>query len=271
MDWNAIWTSIVNWAVSSGVKIVISFILLVVSFTLINRLSKYMRKKVDEKDVDKTVSLVIIKLVKIGLKVLVVLVLLGYLGLETGSITALIASLGVGIGLATQGALSNIAGGILLLVTRPFKVDDFIQTNGESGTVEEISIIYTRICTPDNKVVLIPNGTLANANIVNFSVKDLRRVDFTFGISYASDFVKAQNVILEVFARHKLVLKDPEPMVRVTEHAASSVNLASRCWVKSADYWTVYFDVMEEVKAEFDKQGIKIPYNQIDIHIDQKK
>lgn len=270
MDLNTIWRSILDWTLSNGIKIVISLVLLVVSFMLINMLCRYLRKKVDEKKLDKTVSLALIKIIKIGLKLFVLALVLGYLGFETGSIAALVASLGVGIGLATQGALSNIAGGILLLISRPFKVDDYIESAGESGSVEEISIIYTRLRTPDNKVVLIPNGTLANQDITNYSLKETRRVDIDFSIAYSADYSTARRVILDAFGEHALVLKSPEAAVRITEYGENGIRLSARCWVKSEDYWTVYFDIMEQLKGDFDKHGIKIPYNQLEIHIDEK-
>ena len=271
MDFNTILRSVLDLIIINGVKIVISLFLIVGAFMLINMLCRYLLKKVEEKKLDKTVSIAFIKIIKIGLKLLALALVLGYLGFETGSIAALVTSLGVGIGLATQGALSNIAGGILLLVSRPFKVDDYIETASESGTVEEISIIYSRLRTPDNKVVLIPNGTLANQNITNYNLKETRRVDVDFGIAYSSDYATARRVILDAFDKHALVLKSPEAVVKITEYGESGIRLSSRCWVRSEDYWTVYFDIMEQLKSELDKHGIKIPYNQLEVHIDEKE
>ena len=160
-----------------------------------------------------------------------------------------------------------MAGGILIILTRPFKIDDYIEAQGHSGTVVDIHITNTKLLTPDNKVIYIPNGPLANGNIVNYSEKDTRRVDFTFGIGYANDFEKAKQIIKDICDAHELVMKTPAPFIRVTEHAASSINIVTRVWVNSADYWTVYFDIMEQVKTEFDKAGIEIPFNQVDVHI----
>jgi small conductance mechanosensitive channel len=185
----------------------------------------------------------------------------------TSSIAALITSLGVGVGLAVQGALSNFAGGILIIFTRPFKIDDYIEACGVGGTVEDINLIHTILRTPDNKVITLPNGTLANENIVNYSVKDTRRVDLVFSISYEADFAQAQRLLLSTVAGHELVLADPAPFVRMKEHGDSAIKIAARVWVKSEDYWTVYFDLTERVKAVFDENDIVIPFNQLDVHL----
>ena len=153
---------------------------------------------------------------------------------------------------------------------RPFKIGDYIAAQGESGTVEEISIFYTYLITPDNKVVMIPNGTLANGSIVNYSAKDLRRVDFEFSISYDEDFEKAKKVIHEVIENTQGVLLDPQPFVRVISHGESTINIVTRVWTENANYWNVYFDMMESIKKSFDSSNIEIPYNQLDVHIKNK-
>ncbi len=269
MDFEAILNSIASWATNTGVKIVIALVILFVSFRLITVISRKIEKKLltGKKPIDKTLTTTFAYVIRILLKVLVVICLIGYLGIDTSGFTALIASLGVGVGLAVNGALSNLAGGVLLLITRPFKVDDYIEACGYSGTVEDIHIINTRLRTPDNKIVYIPNGTLSTSSVVNYSEKDIRRVDLTFSIGYSNDFEKAKAIILGLVTSHEKVLSDPEPFVRVSEHGASSINIVTRAWVKSADYWTVHFDLLESVKAEFDKQGIEIPYNQLDVHV----
>ena len=179
----------------------------------------------------------------------------------------MIASLGVGIGLAVNGALSNLAGGVLILLTRPFRIDDFIEAEGYSGTVEEIHITNTRLRTPDNKILFIPNGSLSNGTIVNYSLQSKRRVDLIFSISFKSDFKKAQQIINEICSVHSLILSDPAPLVRMSEHASSSLLITTRAWTKTDDYWTVKFDLLEQVKERFDAEGIEIPYNQVDVHI----
>ena len=198
---------------------------------------------------------------------LVVIALIGYVGIDTSAITALIASLGVGVGLAINGTLSNLAGGILILITRPFKDDDYIDACGYSGTVEDIRICHTKLRTTDNKVIYLPNGKLSTSEIVNYSEKDLRRVDLTFSISYSDDFEKAKKVIEEVWNQNELILKDPAPSVRVSAQSASSIDLTAKVWCKNEDYWTVNFDMLEQVKTAFDQNGIQIPFNQLDVHI----
>ncbi len=271
MNWEQIATNFVNWCMTEGVKIIIAFVILIISFFVINCIVKSLRKIFTKKHVDKTISKTLCYLLNIVLKVLVVVALLGYLGLDTSGIAALIATAGVGIGLALQGSLANVAGGVLIILLRPFRVDDFIEAQGVSGTVEDIHLIYTYVRTGDNKVVALPNGNLANNVIVNYSRKDTRRVDFEFGISYADDYKKAEDIVLKIMTSHEKALKDPEAICRIVRHDASSITLVARVWTKAEDYWTVYFDVLEQVKSEFDAQGIEIPFNQLDVHVKNDK
>lgn len=269
MDWNVIINNIINWATTTGVKIVIALIILFITFRLITVLTKRLEKRLlnGEHKADKTITSTLIYVLRIALKIVVAICLVGYLGIDTSSLTALVTSLGVCFGLAVNGAVANIAGGVLILVTRPFRLDDFIEAAGHSGTVEDIHITHTRIRTGDNKIIYIPNGTLSSSTIVNYSIKDLRRVDLSFSIAYNNDFGKAKEIITKICDSHELVLKDPAPFVRVSEHGASSINLVTRVWTKSSDYWTVHFDLLEEVKKEFDANGIEIPFNQLDVHV----
>ena len=272
MDWQQVWQNIQNWLTNTGIKIVIAIAIMVVSFSLINWICKKISKRVDKKvaenkKIDKTIYKTVSYVVKVALKVLVVIALIGYVGIDTSAITALIASLGVGVGLAINGTLSNFAGGVLILITRPFKDDDYIQACGYEGTVEDIRICHTRLRTTDNKVVYLPNGNLSTSQIVNFSEKDLRRVDLKFSISYSDDFEKAKAVISDVCAKNELILKDPEPSIRVSAQSASSIDISTKVWCKNADYWTVNFDMLENVKKAFDQNGITIPFNQLDVHV----
>ena len=269
IDWAALLNTVMNWVTSTGIKILIALVIMFISFKVINWITRKIEKKGDSPRHDKTVMRTLAYLLKIGLKCVIAVCLIGYLGFDTSAITALITSLGVCFGLAVNGAVANIAGGVLILITRPFKVDDYIEAQGEGGTVEDIHMTYTKLRTPDNKVVCLPNGALANGNIVNYSEKDTRRVDFTFSISYNNDFKKAKEILTKVLNDHPLTLKDQDFTVRVTAHNASSIDIATRAWVKSGDYWTVYFDVLETVKETFDKEGIEIPYNQLDVHVKQ--
>ena len=210
IDWSQLLGNIVNWVLTTGLKVLISLIVLLVSFKIIKLIAKRIEKSGERPNRDKTIMKTLAYLVRISAKSIVLVCIIGFLGIDTSAITALIASLGVCIGLAVNGAVSNIAGGLLIIVTRPFKVDDFIEAQGYSGTVQDIRLTNTRIFTPDNKVVYIPNGALANGNIVNYSENNLRRVDFTFSISYNDDFEKAKAIITTVFNSHSLTLKDKD-------------------------------------------------------------
>ena len=270
MDWQAIGNMLLEWATNTGVKIVIALVIMVISFKIVKVLAKKIVKRAEKKHADKTIFQTLAYVLKIGLKIIIIICLIGYLGIDTSGLTALVASLGVCIGLAVNGALSNFAGGVLIILTRPFRIDDYIEALGYSGTVVDIHITNTKLLTPDNKVIYLPNGTLANAEIVNYSEKDLRRVDFMFSIGYSDDFEKAKQIITGICVAHELALKDPQPFVRVKEHGSSSINITARVWVKNADYWTVYFDITEAVKTAFDKEGIEIPFNQLDVNIKNK-
>ncbi len=287
MSWNEFWEmvgswfidagkSIVAWGANTGIKVIIALVVMFVSFKIINAIARKIEKSGDKKananskvhvKPDKTIMKTLAYALKLTLKIVVTVCLIGYLGIDTSGITALIASFGVCVGLAVNGALSNLAGGVLIILTRPFKVDDYIEAQGYAGTVVDIHITNTKIVTPDNKVIYIPNGPLSNGSVVNYSVKDTRRVDFSFSISYGNDHEKAKAILKEICESHELVLKDPAPFIRVGEHGASSINITTRVWVKSADYWTVHFDILEKVKTEFDKNGIEIPFDQLDVHI----
>ncbi len=257
-----------NWAKTTGVKILIAIVVLIVSFFIIkvvtNRIKKRMQKN---KKVDKTISKTLLRCGNILAKILVVVALVSYLGIDTSGVTALITSLGVCVGLAVNGALSNLAGGFLILITRPFKIDDFIEAEGYSGTVIDIRITDTKIRTPDNKIVYLPNGKLSAAEIVNYSEEATRRVDITFGISYDNDFEKAKSILMDLSNQHAKVLKDPAPSVRMSEQGDSSINLTLKVWVLNGDYWDVKFDLLEAAKKAFDENYIEIPYNQLDVHI----
>ncbi len=276
MDWAQIWEAIKNFVLSrdlwiSIIRVVIALIILFVSFKIINAIGRRIEKRGSKKNADKTIMKTLAYIFKLGMKIVIAICLIGFVGIDTSGLTALVASLGVCIGLAVNGALSNLAGGVMIILTRPFRVDDYIEAQGYSGTVADIHITNTKIITPDNKVIYIPNGALSSGTIVNYSEKDLRRVDVTFSIAYTDDFNKAKEIITDICNNHQLILKDPAPFVRMSEHGASSINVVTRVWVKSEDYWTVKFDLTETVKEKFDENGIEIPFNQLDVHIKNDK
>ena len=268
--WASLLETLLSWCLGTGLKIIISLLILIISFRVINVISRRIEKRAKNDDRhDKTITKVLTYIGKVGAKAIIVICIVGYLGIDTSGLTALVTSLGVCAGLAVNGALSNLAGGVLILFTRPFKIDDYIEVEGceIAGTVEDIQIVCTKLRTPDNKTIYVPNGTLSNSNIINYSEKDTRRVGFTFTISYDNDFEKAKAIIMDVCTSHDLVLPDPAPFVRLAEHGQKSLNITARVWVKRSDYWTVHFDILEAVKKSFDENGITIPYNQLDVHI----
>ena len=269
VDLQSVLDKVIDWVMSVGVRLVIAFIIMFVSFKVINLISRRIERRANDARADKTIMKTLAYLTKIGLKVLVVICLVGYVGIDTSGLTALVVSFGACIGLAVNGALSNLAGGVLIILTRPFKLDDYIEAQGYSGTVVDIHITTTKLRTPDNKVIYIPNGPLATGNIVNYSVMDTRRVDFTFSVAYGSDIEQAKKIIREIIEGHELVLKDPEVFVRLTNQGDSALDITARACVKSGDYWTVNFDVLEAVTDRLEKEGIEIPFNQLDVRVRQ--
>ena len=271
IDWNALWNTIVSWCTSTGIKLLIAIALMIISFKLIDVITKKIYKKLQTKHADETLARMGTKITRIILKTLILITLVGYVGIETASISALIASIGVGISLAVQGTLSNFAGGVIITLMRPFRIGDFITSNGESGTVEDIKLFYTTIVTPDNKAISIPNGTLANNVIVNASAKDTRRVDLLFSVAYGSDVDKVKSIIREVCANYELVHTDPAPFIEMTALASSSLDFVVRVWCNRVDYWTVNFYLIDAVKKALDANGIEIPFNQLDVNLKKPK
>ena len=262
--------TIVKWATESGVKILIALIVCFIAFKIINAVAKrFSRKFQNSEKYDKTLTKTFIYIGKIILKILVVICLIGYLGIETSGISALIASIGVAAGLAINGTLSNLAGGVMLLITRPIRVDDYIAAQGEEGVVQDIKICYTKILTVDNKAVYLPNGALSTGSIVNYSMEDLRRVDLDFSVA-GNDPAKVRELLLDVCKKEKLVLSDPKPFARITDFGAGNgLTITLRAWCKSADYWDAYFNILDAVKDAFDENSIVVPFEQLDVHIKQ--
>lgn len=263
-------TNVINWLTTSGVKLLIGFVVMMVAFWIINGITKRIKVRMLKKHRDATLTNVVFKVSRLGLKAVVVFLFLSYVGIDTAGVGSIVASCAVAIGLALQGSLSNIAGWCIIIFMRPFKLDDYIACQGVEGTVEDIRLFYTYLRTPDNKVIMVPNGSLANGNIINYSVKEIRRVDSVFQISYADDVNKAIEIIKGVIQAHDDILVDPQPFVKMSQCDAHSINITSRVWTKQADYWSVHFALIKEVKDAFDLNKITVPYNQIDVHIIEK-
>lgn len=206
----------------------------------------------------------------IGLKGLLLISVASMLGIETTSFIAVLGAAGLAIGLALQGSLANFAGGVLILIFRPYKVGDFVEAAGQSGIVKSIEIFSTVLTTGDNKTIILPNGSISNSAVINYSTQETRRVDLVFGIGYDDDLRRAKAVLESLINADERILKDPEPMVVVSNLGDSSVDITTRSWVNAADYWGVYFDLVENVKLAFDEEGISIPYPQTDVHLYQQ-
>lgn len=249
------------------IKVVIALLIMFITFKIVNGITKGIYKKLKKKGRDETLSRVGTQSARIILKILIFVCLVGFVGIETSAIAGLIASIGVGISLAVQGTLSNFAGGVIIIVMRPFKIGDFITSNGESGTVEDIKLFYTHIVTPDNRAVVIPNGALANNVIVNASAKETRRVDLVASVAYGSDVKKVKQIITEVCAANELVFKDPAPFVEMSNMGDSSLDFTVRAWCNRGDYWTVNFALLNAILSTLKENGIEIPFNQLDVNI----
>jgi small conductance mechanosensitive channel len=269
-SWESIWESIKSWCLTTGVKLIIGIILLVIVFIIINQFAKGLRKSLRKKGKDELVCNAVYNITRKVLKILALIVFFGFIGIEMTGIASIISSCAVALGLALQGSLSNIAGWVILIVTRPFRLGDFIEAQGVSGTVEEINLIYTHLKTTDNKVIYLPNGALSGGNIINYSVKPIRRLEQLYTIAYSSDVDLALKVIKETASKHSLVLKDPEPFVKVNSYDDSAITITLRVWMKNEDYWTVNYDLLDQVKKTLDENKIEIPFNQLDVTIKNK-
>ncbi|WJJ96756.1 mechanosensitive ion channel family protein [Algibacter luteus] len=249
-----------------GLKIIGAIIIWIIGSWVIKLILKGLRKAMEKADYDVSLKKFLMNLLKWILKIVLIVVVLGTVGVETTSFAAILAAAGLAIGLALQGSLGNFAGGVLLMIFKPIKIGDLIEAQGEIGVVKQIEIFTTKLTGLSNKEIIIPNGTLSNGNIINYSTEGTRRVDLIFGVGYDSDIKKTKEVLMNVLTSHPKILKDPAPSVTVIELADSSINFAVRPWCETADYWAVYFDVTEQTKEALDAAGIDIPYpHQVEI------
>ncbi len=267
MDWNVILNYLMEFATSWGIKLLAAIVVFVIGAKLIGSLTKWIRKSPKLDKLDSSLRSFLGSFSKIALYIVLVITVAMILGIPATSFITILASCGVAVGLALQGSLSNFAGGIMILLFKPFKVGDFIEASGESGSVAEISVVYTIILTTDNKRITIPNGTLTNSVIKNYSAENLRRVDMTFSTAYDADIEKVKKILTEAATSHPKALKDPEPTIKLSAHGDSALTYIVRIWCKNEDYWDVNFDTIEKVKNAFDENGIEIPYPQMDVHV----
>ncbi len=264
-----LWASLYGFAVNNFRTIILFVVVLLGGMLAVKVAMTIFRKMINRSKLRGTAGNFLLSLIKTAIVALYVIILLSMLGVDTTSLVAIFSVLTLAISLAVQGVISNLACGITLIVTKPFEEGDFVDIGGSAGTVEKIHITCTKIRTGDNKVITIPNSTVSASNIINYSIKDTRRVDLTFSVAYGSDVEQVKSIILGVIAKHDLILKDPAPMVRLTEHGASSLDFVTRVWTKNGDYWTVNFDLKEQVLAALEAENISIPFPQMDVHVIQ--
>lgn len=257
-------------AVLYGPRFIGTIIILIVGFWAVKGISHMLDNTLKKSKVDVSLYSFIKSVSSFVLKIIVLITAAALLGIPMTTFIAMLSAAGLAIGLALKDSLANFAGGILILTFRPFNVGDFIESQGYMGTVKEIQLLYTYLNTPDNRRVMIPNGELANAKIVNFSVEATRRIDLVFGVGYHDDIMKVKEILHSIIESHTLILKEPEPMIRVDKHGESSINFVVRVWCKRENYWDIYHDLQEQVKLVFDEEGITIPLPQRDVHVYQK-
>lgn len=259
-------------AIQYGPKLLLALLTLIIGMFIINKFVKFMKRTMTKREVDPSLVPFAASLANVVFKAMLLISVASMLGIQTTSFVAILGAAGLAVGLALQGSLANFAGGVLILLFKPFKVGDVIDAQGFLGSVTGIQIFNTILNTPDNKKIIIPNGALSSGPITNFSAEDLRRVDFVFGIGYGDDLKKAKETLAKIVAAESRILNEPaEPFIAVKELGDSSVNFVVRVWAKSADYWGIYFDMQESVKLTFDKEGISIPFPQTDVHLFQEK
>lgn len=256
-------------AVTYGVKLVSALVVLVIGLWIIKAIKSVLKKSFEKRGMDESLRPFLLSIIGVLLKIMLIISVLTMLGIEMTSFIAILAAAGLAVGLALSGTLQNFAGGVMILIFKPFKVGDFIDAQGYTGSVSNIQIFVTVLLTPDNRTVIIPNGPLSTGALVNFSPQENRRVDWSFGIAYGDDYDKASEWILELMKEDTRVLKDPEPFVGLGALADSSVNITARAWVNAADYWGVYFDMHKKFYKGADAKGLSIPFPQLDVHLDK--
>ena len=262
-----LWNQLSELLSSFGISLFIALSILIIGRQVVKILIKVISTALERSNTEDTVRIFVTNLLNTLLMIVVFIAAINQLGIQTTSIIAVLGAAGLAIGLALQGSLSNFAAGILIVIYRPYKVGDYIQADNHLGTVDDIQIFSTVLKTPDNKLVIVPNGSIMNGSIVNFSNQDKRRVDIIASCSYEDDIDKVKSVLADILSQDDRILSEPEPRIAVSELADSSVNLIVRPWVKNSDYINVYYSLLEEIKKRFDQEGISIPYPQSDVHI----
>ena len=271
MDLQAILPKLQEVVTLYGLKIVAAILIFIVGRWVARGLKRLVVRAMKKANVDETLISFVGNLTYVALLAFVVIAAINQLGVQTTSFIAILGAAGLAIGLALQGSLANFAAGVLMIIFRPFKAGDYIEAAGVAGVVEKIEIFTTKLKTPDNKAIIVPNAKIMGDNITNYSAKTERRVDMIIGVSYGDDLKKVRQVLEEVLANESRVMKEPAPTIGVLELGDNSVNFAVRPWVKTEDYWGAYFDLTETIKRRFDEEGISIPFPQRDVHLYEYK
>jgi len=258
-----------DWAINVGGRVLAAIIIFIIGKFVIKLVNKIVARMLDNRKVDVSVKSFLKSLINVVLLILLIIAVISKLGIETTSFAALLASIGVAVGLAFSGNLQNFAGGLLILLFKPFKVGDWVEAQGVSGTVKEIQIFNTVLLAIDNKMIFVPNGVLSSGVIINYSNQETRRIEWIVGIDYGEDFDKVEGVIREMLATENRILDTPEPFIALKALDSSSVNITIRVWVNSVDYWDVYFDMNKAIYTTFNKKGINFPFPQLTIHQDK--
>ena len=261
---------IIELATSLGSKLLAALVVFIIGRWIIKKLNRLLATILEKRQVEASLASFSNSLVGITLNFILFIIIISVLGIETSSFIALFASAGVAIGMALSGTLQNFAGGVMILLFKPFKVGDFIEAQGQSGTVKEIQIFNTIMTTPDNKIIIIPNGGLSTGIMKNYSKETMRRVDWEFGIGYGDNYDKAKIVLTRLLEEDARILKDPAYFIALTSLGESSVNIVVRAWVNAENYWSVYFDMNEKVYKIFAQEQLNIPFPQMDVHVHQK-
>jgi len=252
-----------------GTQIILAILVFFIGRMIASAVTKGTRKVMEKASLEPMLVNFLSNIIGSVLLLLVVVFSLSQLGVDTTSRVALLGAAGLAVGLALKDSLSHFAAGVMLILFRPFKVEDFCELDGEMGTVEQITILHTRLKTPDNKVITIPNGNVFSSTMTNFSEQPTRRADMVFGIGYGSDLLKAKQILEEMCAADERILADPAPKIAIGELADSSVNIICRPWVNAGDLWPVIWDMNERVKLRFDEEGIEIPFPQVSVHMEK--
>lgn len=259
--------SLVEQGAALGWTLIKALLVFIVGRFLISMINKLVQRVLLKRNIDPSIKTFVGSLIHIILMILLIVSVVGALGVQTASFAALLASAGVAIGMALSGNLSNFAGGLIILIFKPYKVGDFIEAQNLSGTVREIQIFHTVLTTTDNKVIYIPNGSLSSSAVINYSYQQVRRIDWTFGVEYGTDYAKVKGVLEEILAKDERILQEPAaPFIAMSQLADSSVNYIVRVWVNSPDYWNVYYDITRTVYERFNAEGIGFPFPQLTIH-----